>query len=103
MSETAAAGEIEQQKISYFYDRAGRLSRVVDSKGGETQIEPDVWGRPHKITLPKGAVRTLKYGVNDQLIEELLEDPSGGKMIPRLHQTYEHDRRGRRHLPLDSL
>jgi RHS repeat-associated protein len=95
LSETAAASEIERQKISYFYDRAGRLRRVVDSKGGETQIEPDVWGRPHKITLPKGAVRTLRYGVNDQLIEELLEDPSGEKMIPRQHQTYEYDRRGR--------
>ena len=83
------------QKVSYFYDRAGRLRRVVDASQGETKIEPDVWGRPHKITLPKGAVWTLEYGVNDRLLEERLDEPSAGTMVLRQRQTFEYDRRGR--------
>jgi YD repeat-containing protein len=53
----------------------------------------DVWDRPHRITLPAGAVRTLHWGANDKLLDELVEEGAGGALLS--HRKYEYDQRGR--------
>lgn len=98
LSETAAAGEGIAQKTTYFHDRAGRVRRMVGPLKDVTTFDPDVWGRPHRITLPNGAVRTLEYGANDRLLEERIEEkPAVGQVKGPLlqQQTYEYDKRGR--------
>jgi RHS repeat-associated protein len=95
LSETAASGESEAQKTSYFHDRAGRVTRIVDPWKSETGIEYDVWGRPQNITLPTGAVRTLEWGANDRLLEERVEENVSGTVLLSQRQSYQYDRRGR--------
>lgn len=95
LSETVAVGDPAARKTSYSYDRAGRVTHIVDSSSAQTEIEYDVWGRPHRITLPSGAVRILEYGMNDVLVEERAEDLSGATFVVRRRRRFEHDRRGR--------
>lgn len=97
LSETAAAGDSVAQKTSYSHDRAGRVRQIVGPVKDATRFEYDVWGRPHRITLPNGAVRTLEFGANDRVLEERVEDFPTGAVTPRLlhRQTYEYDKRRR--------
>lgn len=95
LKETVGADTGDAQTASYTYDRAGRMTRIATGTGVQTQVQYDIWGRPHKIVLPSGAVRTLEYGVNDVLLEERADDSSGTSPIKLQHQRFEYDRRGR--------
>jgi len=97
LSETAAADNSIAQKTSYGHDRAGRVTCVAGPLKDVTKFEHDVWGRPLRVTLPSGAVRTFEFGANDWLLEERVEEILVGAAKPRLlqRQTYEYDWRGR--------
>ena len=98
LSETAAAGDSVAQKTSYFHDRAGRVTRIVGPLKDATNFWYDAWGRPNRITLPNGAVRTLEFGANDRLLQEQVEEKGPAENVkgPLLsRQTYVYDKRGR--------
>jgi RHS repeat-associated protein len=95
LGETHGTGDAAALETSYSYDRAGRVTRVVESSGAETRTEYDMWGRPHKVTLPSGAVRVLEYGPGDRLVEERAEELIGGILLVRQRRRFDYDRRGR--------
>ena len=95
LRETMAAGDNLAEKTSYVHDSAGRATRITGPRKDVTKFEYDVWGRPHRITLPSGAVRTLEFGANDWLLEERVEEITAGAVKLLQRQTYEYDKRGR--------
>jgi RHS repeat-associated protein len=95
LRETAAAGDALAQTTSYSYDRAGRVTRVVDPSGTEVRTEYDVWGRPHRVILPSGVVRVLEYGPCDRLVEERAEETMGGTTTVLQRRAFDYDQRGR--------
>jgi len=98
VSETVAVGDSVALTTKYLHDRAGRVRRITAPTTGVTEFEYDVWGRPHRITLASGAVRTLEFGADDRLLAEQVEDKAPGGGVPRpllQRKTYEYDKRGR--------
>jgi RHS repeat-associated protein len=95
LSETLAAGESEAETTNYVFDRAGRVKRHTDAWQATIEIQPDVWGRAHRITLASGAVRILEWGVCDRVMEDRVEDVAGSSTRILQRRNYEYDRRGR--------
>ncbi|MFF0266903.1 DUF6531 domain-containing protein [Kribbella sp. NPDC004536] len=54
----------------YEYSADGDLARVIDPLRQVTRIESDGWGRPVKVTSPRGAVSTVRYNDDDQPLEQ---------------------------------
>jgi RHS repeat-associated protein len=57
-------------------DDHGRLSAIVDERGGRTTIERDAGGKPTAIVAPGGARTALSYDANGRLAS--IVDPGGG-------------------------
>lgn len=94
LRETVAASEEVAERTDYFYDRAGRMTRLVDASGAETQFEYDIWGRMHRVILPSGAVRTLEWSANDLLRDDRVEEGlTDAKLLKRI--TFDYDKRHR--------
>ncbi|MFC9693326.1 DUF6531 domain-containing protein [Kribbella sp. NPDC056951] len=78
----------------YSYSADGDLMSVTDPAALVTKYEVDGWGRPIKVTSPRGAVSTITYTSDDQPVEQ------HGPLDVTTRQTY--DGQGRLSALVDS-
>ena len=95
--DTRAPGTPDEATTRYYYDRAGRLARVVDASGYATVVQRDGWGHVRSVSRPSGATRLNRWGPRDLLLEVVVEGSPGPGLPPRMlsRETYEYDERKR--------